>query len=101
MRACRPRLSAELRLVHPEVVVALGATAGKALLGPSFRVTKDRGALLALPSEEHGTTDGRTESAPGLLVATIHPSAILRSEERETAYAGFLSDLRVAAGALD
>ncbi|MEW2437329.1 UdgX family uracil-DNA binding protein [Streptomyces caniferus] len=101
MRACRPWLSAELRLVRPEVVVALGATAGKALLGPSFRVTKDRGALLPLPPEEQRTTDDRTAQAQGLVVATLHPSAILRSRERETAYAGLVSDLRVAAGALN
>ncbi|MGY5124262.1 UdgX family uracil-DNA binding protein [Streptomyces nigrescens] len=101
MRACRPWLSAELRLVHPEVVVALGATAGKALLGPSFRVTKDRGALLPLPQEEQRPTESRDGQAPGLLVATVHPSAILRSDEREAAYAGLVADLRVAAGALD
>ncbi|MEU6328497.1 UdgX family uracil-DNA binding protein [Streptomyces sp. NPDC047049] len=101
MRACRPWLSAELRLVHPEVVVALGATAGKALLGPSFRVTKDRGALLPLPPEEQRLTTTRRGQEPGLLVATVHPSAILRSDEREAAYAGLVADLRVAAGALD
>ncbi|MEV5484227.1 MULTISPECIES: UdgX family uracil-DNA binding protein [Streptomyces] len=96
MSACRPWLSAELRLVDPELVVALGATAGKALLGSSFRVTKDRGALLPLPQDEH-QPPGR---AGGMVVATLHPSAVLRSDERETAYAGLVSDLRVAAGAL-
>ncbi|MFI5519997.1 uracil-DNA glycosylase family protein [Streptomyces platensis] len=85
----------------PGVVVALGATAGKALLGPPFRVTKDRGALLPLPPKEPRTTDDRTAQAQGLVVATLHPSALLRSRERETAYAGLVSDLRVAAGALD
>ncbi|WP_043267715.1 UdgX family uracil-DNA binding protein [Streptomyces sp. CT34] len=102
MTACRPWLTAELRLVRPEVVVALGATAGRALLGPSFRVTKDRGAPIPLPEEtepEHRKTRrGRTT---GLVVATLHPAAILRAEDRETPYAGFVSDLRVAAGALD
>ncbi|MFI1156952.1 UdgX family uracil-DNA binding protein [Streptomyces sioyaensis] len=96
MSACRPWLTAELRLVDPELVVALGATAGKALLGPSFRVTKDRGALLPLPKDARQPT-GR---AGGMVVATLHPSAILRSDERETAYAGLVSDLRVAADAL-
>ncbi|QTZ91650.1 UdgX family uracil-DNA binding protein [Streptomyces auratus] len=96
MSACRPWLSAELRLVDPELVVALGATAGKALLGASFRVTKDRGALLPLPQDEHQPA-GR---AGGMVVATLHPSAVLRSDERETAYAGLVSDLRVAADAL-
>ncbi|MFE1176093.1 UdgX family uracil-DNA binding protein [Streptomyces sp. NPDC058773] len=100
MRACRPWLTAELRLVQPEVVVALGATAGKALLGPSFRVTKDRGAPLPLPPEEPRTADDGTGQAPGLVVATVHPSAVLRSREREMVYAGLVSDLRVAAGAL-
>jgi DNA polymerase len=52
MRACRPWLLAELRTLDPDVVVALGATAGKALLGSSFRVTKLRGRLLALPDLE-------------------------------------------------
>ncbi|WP_030261650.1 UdgX family uracil-DNA binding protein [Streptomyces violens] len=98
MTACRPWLNAELRLVDPEVVVALGATAGKALLGSSFRVTKDRGTLIPFPEEEgqrRAAADGG-----GLVVATLHPSAILRSDDREAAYAGLVSDLRVAAGAL-
>ncbi|MEU1628914.1 UdgX family uracil-DNA binding protein [Streptomyces sp. NPDC020096] len=96
--ACRPWLIAELRLVDPEVVVALGATAGKALLGPSFRVTRQRGALLTLPSLDGG--DG-TDSGNGCwLVATIHPSAVLRADDREAAYQGLLSDLRVVAKAL-
>ncbi|EMF51914.1 MULTISPECIES: UdgX family uracil-DNA binding protein [Streptomyces] len=89
--ACRPWLLAELRLVRPEVVVALGATAGKALLGASFRVTRDRGALLPLPP------DG--EPGPQV-VATLHPSAVLRADDREGAFAGLVSDLKVAAEAL-
>ncbi|RXS65924.1 uracil-DNA glycosylase [Streptomyces sp. TM32] len=96
MSACRPWLTAELRLVDPELVVALGATAGKALLGSSFRVTKDRGALLPLPQDAR-QPDGR---GGGMVVATLHPSAILRSDDRETAYTGLVSDLRVAADAL-
>ncbi|KFG06421.1 UdgX family uracil-DNA binding protein [Streptomyces scabiei] len=90
--ACRPWLLAELRLVRPEVVVVLGATAGRALLGPSFRVTRDRGALLSLPSEG-------TEAGPRV-VATLHPSAVLRADDREGAYAGLVADLEVAAGVL-
>ncbi|MDX3644666.1 UdgX family uracil-DNA binding protein [Streptomyces sp. MB09-02B] len=89
--ACRPWLLAELRLVQPEIVVALGATAGKALLGGSFRVTKDRGTLLPLPA-------GGAEGA--YVVATLHPSAVLRADDRDAAYAGLVSDLRVAAEAL-
>jgi uracil-DNA glycosylase family protein len=94
MSACKPWLEAELGVIDPEVVVALGATAGKALLGPSFRVTKQRGVPLRLPLPGGGS---------GLVVATIHPSAVLRADEadRENAYAGLVADLRVAAHALD
>jgi uracil-DNA glycosylase len=84
--ACKPWLEAELAVLHPEVVVILGATAGKALLGPSFRVTKSRGVLLPF---------GETQA-----LATLHPSAVLRSDDREAARAGLVADLRVAAQAL-
>ncbi|WP_189931734.1 UdgX family uracil-DNA binding protein [Streptomyces sulfonofaciens] len=92
MSACGPWLAAELALVEPEVVVVLGATAGKALLGSSFRVTRQRGALM----EED--VHGRTER----LVATIHPSAVLRADkdDRDAVYGGLLADLEVAARAL-
>jgi DNA polymerase len=84
--ACRPWLEAELDVVKPEVLVALGATAAQALFGRDFRVTKQRG----LPVE--------TDLAPNAL-ATIHPSAILRAEEadREPELRAFVDDLRVAA----
>ncbi|MFF1448306.1 UdgX family uracil-DNA binding protein [Streptomyces sp. NPDC058274] len=129
MTACRPWLLAELRLVHPEVVVALGATAGKALLGTSFRVTRDRGALIPLPYEddkadrkgekgensagtgekrvgkgEKSEQDGKAErgvDGKRYVVATLHPSAVLRSDDREAAYAGLVADLKVAAQALE
>ncbi|WP_058043242.1 UdgX family uracil-DNA binding protein [Streptomyces roseifaciens] len=93
--ACRPWLASELRLVGPEVVVALGATAGKSLLGSSFRVTQQRGVPLPLPSLD-GDGEGEGE---GTLVATIHPSAVLRADDRARAdaYAGLVSDLGVAA----
>ncbi|MGP3983907.1 UdgX family uracil-DNA binding protein [Streptomyces sp. KR80] len=94
LSACKPWLTAELRLIDPEVIVALGATAGKALLGPSFRVTKQRGALLTCPS-----FDG-DEEREECVVATIHPSAVLRADDREAVYRGLVSDLRVAAQAL-
>ncbi|MBD2896087.1 UdgX family uracil-DNA binding protein [Actinomadura nitritigenes] len=108
MRACRPWLLAELRTLDPDVVVVLGATAGKALLGSSFRVTKLRGRLLALPDlETIGTpAAGREidETPPGdadaQVVATIHPSAVLRAEDRDAMYAGLVDDLKVAAQAL-
>jgi uracil-DNA glycosylase family protein len=95
--ACKPWLNAELALLQPEVVVLLGATAGKAVFGPSFRVTKSRGELLSWPAQ--GEQD---EATAGLLaLATIHPSAVLRAgDNRESAYQGLVSDLEVAASAL-
>lgn len=92
LTACRPWLVAELRLVAPEVVVALGASAAKALLGPSVRVTKDRGSLI-----ERDTSLGTRT-----FVVTTHPSAVLRTpdERRDDAYAALVADLKVAAGAL-
>jgi uracil-DNA glycosylase len=95
LAACRPWLTAELRIVDPEVVVILGATAGRALLGPSFRVTKQRGALIPRPP-----LDDDSSVQNGFLVATVHPSAVLRADDRESAYAGFVDDLRVAAQVL-
>lgn len=92
--ACRPWLNAELALLNPEVVVCLGATAAQAIFGSSFRVTKSRGALLPWPAQEE---DG--VQAPYAL-ATIHPSAVLRAEDTEAAYAGLVEDLRVVAAIL-
>ncbi|MFF5703632.1 UdgX family uracil-DNA binding protein [Streptomyces sp. NPDC012794] len=96
MTACRPWLLEELRLVDPEVLVVLGGTAGKALLGSSFRVGERRGVLLPMPAPPGG------EPGPpaGQLLATVHPSAVLRSEDREGAFAGLVADLSVAAAAL-
>jgi DNA polymerase len=87
IRACRPWLDAELEQVRPEILICLGATAAKALLGPSFRVTKSRGKFV------------ESELAP-LVTATVHPSSILRArtdEEREAAYEQFVADLMVVA----
>jgi DNA polymerase len=97
MTACKPWLAAELRLIDPELIVTLGATAGKALLGPSFRVTKQRGMLLPCPSLD-GDEEG--EARGDCLVATIHPSAVLRAEDQKPVYEGLVSDLRIAAEAL-
>ena len=92
--ACRPWLQAELALLQPEVVVLLGATAGKAVFGPSFRVTRSRGLLLPWPGEpEEGAV------SPYAL-ATIHPSAVLRADDQDAARAGLVADLAVAAGAM-
>ena len=82
--ACRPWLQAELAAVRPEVVVLLGATAAKTVFGPSFRVTQQRGVVLEWPEP-----DGPRA------VATIHPSAVLRAEDRDAALAGLVADLRV------
>jgi uracil-DNA glycosylase family protein len=79
--ACRPWLDAELAVVKPRVLVALGATAAQALFGRQFRVTKERGRPLD------------TELAP-IAIATVHPSAILRSDDRETEFAAFVADLK-------
>jgi DNA polymerase len=88
--ACRPWLVEELRLVAPEVIVCLGATATKALLGSAVRVTKDRGALM-----ERDTSVG-----PRQFLVTVHPSAVLRADDRDAAYGALVADLRVAASVL-
>jgi uracil-DNA glycosylase family protein len=83
IRACTPWLGAEIKLVHPRILVCLGATAAQALLGKEFRVTKQRGEWV---ESEHAE---RT-------IATIHPSAILRAPDpdmREEQYRNFVSDL--------
>src|SRR4051812_43768468 len=102
--ACRPWLVAELALLTPEVVVALGATAAKSLFGPSFRVTKSRGVLLPWPASardpEAFAHDEDGAPASAFALATIHPSAVLRSPDRDAAYAGLVSDLQVAVKAL-
>ncbi|HMJ94437.1 MAG TPA: UdgX family uracil-DNA binding protein [Thermoleophilaceae bacterium] len=88
--ACMPWLDAELEVVKPEALILLGATAAKALLGSSFKVTQHRGELLD------------SELAP-LVSATIHPSAILRSRgdaERAAEREAFAEDLSVVAQAL-
>ena len=88
--ACRPWLEEELKLLSPEAVVLLGATAGKAILGASFRVTQARGKPV-----ESGL-------AP-LVTATIHPSAILRAPDddaRQAEREAFAADLRLVADAL-
>jgi uracil-DNA glycosylase family protein len=107
IEACRPWLVSEFALLRPEVVVVLGATAAKALLGPAFRVTKQRGELLPWPDAAQHPDDfrvaplhGGQEVPPGKLVATIHPSAVLRADNREVAFGGLVDDLRVVAKAL-
>lgn len=92
--ACAPWLSAELEVVRPRGVVILGGTAGKAVYGSSFKVGEQRGRLVGWPT---GTF---VRTPPEWVLATIHPSAALRAENREEMYAGLVADLRVAASAL-
>jgi DNA polymerase len=101
--ACRPWLTAELSLLAPQVVVALGATAAQSLLGNTFRVTKQRGVLLPWPPPTGPFVAGSDEDAgehDGFVLATLHPSAVLRSDDREAAYSGLVADLTVVAKAL-
>jgi uracil-DNA glycosylase len=85
--ACRPWLDAELAVVKPRVLVCLGATAAQALLGRQFRVTQHRGE----PVE--------SELAP-VVIATVHPSSILRSDNREAEFKAFVTDLETVAAHL-
>jgi uracil-DNA glycosylase family protein len=98
--ACRPWLLAEFAQLDPRVVVALGATAAQALLGPSFRVTKQRGVPLPWPESAYHAEDFAQPGGSARIVATLHPSAILRADDRDAAYQGLLADLRVVAGLL-
>jgi uracil-DNA glycosylase len=89
--ACLPWLQAELDVVKPEAVVCLGATAAQALLGPRFRVTKERGRWVKAPWAER-------------VMATVHPSAILRApddEARHREFELFVADLKRLRAALD
>jgi DNA polymerase len=86
MKACRPWLEAELRAVKPAVIVCLGATAAQAVLGPQFKLMQNRGKVLPSPLGDR-------------VVATIHPSAVLRApdaEGRRAAYEMLVADLKVA-----
>jgi DNA polymerase len=89
VRACQPWLREEIRLVKPEIVVALGSTAAKGMLGSSFSVTRERGSLV------------QSEWA-GLVYPTVHPSSVLRapSGERKRARAEFFSDILQLKGLL-
>jgi uracil-DNA glycosylase family protein len=91
LSACRPWLDAELARLKPRVVVVLGATAGQALFGSSFRVAKARASVTPWRRAPDGGELG--------VVATAHPSSVLRAddEDREAAYADLVKDLRVAA----
>jgi DNA polymerase len=84
--ACRPWLEEEIRLLQPVAIVCLGATAAQALLGKSFRVTKDRGKIF--------------ETELGKVLATIHPSSLLRAPDSATRHREtekFVADLAIVA----
>jgi DNA polymerase len=86
IKACRPWLDEEIAATKPKLIVALGATAAQALLGPQFRLTKHRGEVI------------RREGLPPV-TATVHPSSILRApndETRRSAMDQFVADLREA-----
>jgi uracil-DNA glycosylase len=96
--ACRPWLIAELTTIQPDLVVLLGATAAKSLLGNAFRITAHRGEALTLPADDDTV---RLDVVPQI-VATVHPSSVLRGRpaDREQAFDALVADLRVAAGLL-
>ncbi len=90
VRACRPWLEAEVSVIHPQVIVCLGATATQSILGPNYRLTKERGKFVQHPWARYVT-------------ATVHPSAILRApdeEQRHVQYRAFVADLKRARGVL-
>jgi len=80
--ACRNWWESELAAVRPEVLCCLGAIAAQAVLGRSFRVTKSRGEFFSLESGIEA-------------IATIHPSAVLRADDRDAALAGLVHDLEI------
>jgi uracil-DNA glycosylase family protein len=85
--ACLPWLRMEIELVRPKIIVCLGATAGQALIGKGFSVTRERGRLLA---SQHAS----------YVLATLHPSALLRirqPEDRDAAFERFVADLTLVA----
>jgi DNA polymerase len=87
IRACHPWLEEELRLIEPQVIVCLGATAAQALMGKAFRVTKERGKAIPAPFG-------------GVVIASVHPSAVLRApsgEQRAQAEREFFADMKKVA----
>jgi DNA polymerase len=98
--ACRPWLVAEFAVLRPRGIVALGATAAQALFGPSFRVTRSRGQLMPWPESAAAPEDFPALDGDTFALATLHPSAVLRADDREEAYGGLVEDLKVAATAL-
>jgi uracil-DNA glycosylase len=90
IEACHQWLEGEIAALRPEVIVCLGATAAKALLGPAFKVSVSRGKLVASPFASH-------------VFATFHPSALLRlrdEKEKEQAFRQLVKDLSLIRKAL-
>jgi DNA polymerase len=90
IRACRPWLDAEIGVVRPEVIVCLGSTAAQALLGASFRVSRQRALFIPSPLAPH-------------VMATVHPASILRAPDEATRHreiARFCDDIKKAASVL-
>jgi uracil-DNA glycosylase family protein len=81
--ACHPWLEREIQVIKPDLVVVLGAVAARAIFGTGFKVTEQRGLQQELP-------DGRAA------IATVHPSAVVRSREYRRDFTLFVDDLRVA-----
>src|SRR5687768_875405 len=89
--ACHQWLEGEVKAVEPHVIVALGATAAKAIIGPKFKVSVQRGQFVESPLAPY-------------VFATFHPSALLRlkdEEEKETAFAQLVRDLKLIQTALE
>ncbi len=89
IRACKPWLDAEIQVVHPALIVALGATAAQSLLGSGFRLLANRGRIIAAV-------------LPLPVLATVHPSSILRAPDDKTRHREmnkFVEDLQVAQAA--
>jgi DNA polymerase len=89
IKACHPWLDAEIRIVSPSIIVCLGATAAQSVLGSSFQLMRERGRVMTI--------------GQGLALATIHPSAVLRSRDdaaRRAAFEMLVNDLKVARAAI-
>ena len=98
--ACRPWLTAELRAIRPNALVALGSVASQSLFGPGFRLTQHRGELLPWPPRAGPYVD--SPESIDVVLATIHPSAVLRADDRSRREMldGLVRDLRQVAEAL-
>ena len=97
--ACRPWLTAELRAIRPNTLVALGSVASQSLFGPGFRLTQHRGELLPWPPRAGPYVD--SPESIDIVLATIHPSAVLRADDRSRREMldGLVRDLRQVAEA--